>query len=81
MEGQLISLRRWFYEFCKQEVRSYLRWRACLVSSSSSGGGRPAVNMKADEDLKRYLVPALGNINHTVFGSFPPVPPQPCGHL
>lgn len=78
-EEHLISffffLRSWFYESGKQEVWSYLRQAAYPFPAAA------AVNMKAAQDLKRYLVPALGNINHTLFGCFSLIPPLPCGQL
>lgn len=58
----------------KQEVGLY-------VSGCLSAPPAAAVNMKAAPDVKRYLVSALGNINHTLFRSFSLMPPQPCGQL
>lgn len=45
------------------------------VRSSSSG------QYESSPDIKRYLVSALGNINHTLFSSFSLMPPQSCGQL
>lgn len=62
--GHLISLRRCFYESCKQEVRSYLRWRACLVSSGSG----PAVNMKSGRRPKTLPCSSSGEYkSHSVW--------------
>lgn len=57
----------------------WFQWAGSCVRvparSSSSG------QYESSRDVKRYLVSALGNINHTLFASFSLMPPQPCGQL
>lgn len=44
--------------------------------------GRSSGQYESSPDIKRYLVSAPGNINHTLFSSYSlMMPPQPCGQL
>lgn len=47
----------------------WLLWGWFYDSSEQEVAAAAAVNMKAGRDVKHYLVSALGNINHTLFGS------------
>lgn len=55
-------------------VRKGWRWgvMCVMVPAHSSSGGQ----YESRPDIKRYLVSALGNINHTLFSSFSLMPPH-----